>query len=105
MIQTTRNITLISLRAYRNGLVSLHQCSSVRAFSIKGGFKELNRRINRFGEENTKESDVTLNILRKIGGVSVIVVLCLILWASSRVENPISEPMPLSDLSKDIRDT
>lgn len=104
MIQITRNITLRSLGAYRNGLVSLQSSPSVRAYSMKDDLKRFNKRLNRFGEENTKESEVTLRVLRKVGGVSVIVVFCLILWASSRVENPISEPIPLEDLSKDVRD-
>ncbi|CUM50043.1 unnamed protein product [Debaryomyces tyrocola] len=105
MIQITRNITIRSLRAYRNELISLQSSPSVRAYSMKEDFKRLNKRINRFGEENTKESEITLKVLRKVGGVSVIVVFCLILWASSRVENPINEPIPLEDLSKDVRDT
>lgn len=105
MIQISRSITLRSLGAYRSGLISLQANPSVRAYSMKDDFKRLNKRINRFGEENTKESEVTLRVLRKVGGVSVIIVFCLILWASSRVENPISEPIPLEDLSKDVRDT
>lgn len=105
MIQISRSITFRALGAYRNGVISLQSNPSVRAYSMKDDFKRLNKRINRFGEENTKESEITLKVLRKVGGVSVIIVFCLILWASSRVENPISEPIPLEDLSKDIRDT
>ncbi|CUM47032.1 uncharacterized protein AC631_03013 [Debaryomyces fabryi] len=105
MIPATRSIALKSLGAYKNGLISLHLSQGVRAYSIKTSLKQLNKRINRFGEESTRESEITLKILRKIGGVSVIVVLCLILWASTLVDNPVSEPLPLPDLSKDVRDT
>lgn len=105
MIQVTRSITIRSFGAYKNGLISLQSSPSIRAYSMKEDFKRLNKRINRFGEENTKESEITLKVLRKVGGISVVVVFCLILWASCRVENPISEPIPLEDLSKDVRDT
>mmetsp|Transcript_7561 Transcript_7561/g.7499 ORF Transcript_7561/g.7499 Transcript_7561/m.7499 type:complete len:106 (+) Transcript_7561:57-374(+) len=105
MIQATRKIALRSFGSYRNGLIPLEFRQDVRAYSIKTGLKQLNKRINRFGEENTRESEVTLKILRKIGGVSVIVVLCLILWASTLIDNPVSEPLPLPELRKDVRDT
>lgn len=104
MISITKGITLRSFGAYKSGLVA-HHSSSMRLYSAKGGFKEINRRINRYGEENTKESEVALSVLRRLGGVSVIVVLCLILWASSRVDNPVLEPVEIPDLSKDVRDT
>lgn len=75
---------------------------SIRNISIKQKAKDFNKVLNRIGDEDSEVSRNTMKYLRKIGGVSVIVVLCLILWASS-MENVVEQPVPL-DLLKDIRD-
>lgn len=105
MLSSAPRIALASFRNNRAGFLKLQSgINYTRAYSVKGRFKEINRRINKFGEEDTKESQATLKILRKIGGVSVIIVICLILLASTFVDNPDFEPIQVLDLSKDVRD-
>lgn len=74
-----------------------------RKFSIIEKSKEFNQYLNKIGEEDSKESESIMKNIRKIGGVSIIVVLCLILWASTLNEPVTVETIERIDLSQDIR--
>lgn len=74
-----------------------------RLYSIKGKRQQINRVLDKIGDENSSEAQKTLKIFRTIGGVSVIVVLCSLLWASS-LSAPVKEtPVEVGDLSRDVR--
>lgn len=102
MISASKGLALRSLRTYKKGSVGIHW-SINRKYSIMSGLKEINKKLDRFGDEDAKESKIALKVLRRLGGVSVIVVICLILWASTIVHDPIVEQEEIQDLSKDVR--
>lgn len=75
-----------------------------RLYSVKSKARELNKYIDRIGDENTKESQKTLKAVRMIGATSIIVVICSLMWAST-LSAPVKEtPVVVTDLSKDIRE-
>lgn len=60
--------------------------------------------LDKIGDENTKESQRTLKVVRYIGAGSVITVLCSLLWASS-LSAPVKETIvEIPDLKKDVRE-
>lgn len=73
-----------------------------RRYSAKGSFQRINSAINKIGDENAPQSATALRIFRKIGGASVVIVLCLLFWASSLNVKEL-EP-ELVDLTQDVRD-
>lgn len=77
---------------------------SFRHYSLKAKFKSVSASIDRVGEEDTRESEVTLKIVRRIGAVSIVAVLCLLFWASSMTEPKYEEVVEITDLKKDVRD-
>lgn len=77
--------------------------SGSRTYSVKQKAKKLNSLMDRIGDENTKESQKTIKVIRIIGAGSVITVLCSLLWASS-VSAPVKEKYEqVPDLTKDVR--
>lgn len=76
---------------------------ALRNYSLKSRASSMIASYNRIGDENSKESQTTLKIIRRIGAVSVITVLCLLFWASSMVE-PTYEKVEVTDLKKDVRE-
>lgn len=78
--------------------------SALRTYSIRTQAKKINKYIDRIGDESTKELQRTIKIVRKVGGISIIVVLCSLLWASS-LSAPVKETAPVvPDLTIDVRD-
>lgn len=61
--------------------------------------------IKKVGDENSKESQKTIKVVRMIGAGSVITVLCTLFWASamSGPTNVRETYVDIPDLSKDIR--
>lgn len=76
---------------------------SSRAYSVQAKFQNANKSFNNIGREGSKESKAVLKVFRRIGGVSIIVVLCLLFWASSFIDQPAQKPEILLDLEKDVR--
>ena len=76
-----------------------------RAYSISKTLRELNDKMNKIGVEGSPESVKTLLIVRKAGALTIITVLCLVLWGSTYMEPPLREEEKVPDLLKDIRNT
>lgn len=74
----------------------------IRNSSWSSKVNQVNKKFNKIGDENSNESKKTLKVIRATGGISIIVVLCLLLWASSYSDIPITKDFA-SDLSKDVR--
>lgn len=70
---------------------------------MKSKFQNMYASFNRIGDENSKESQMTLKIVRRIGAFSIVTVLCLLFWASSMTE-PVYEKVEMPDLKKDVRE-
>lgn len=81
---------------------ALRPAGAIRRYSILDTAKNLNKKLNRIGDENSPESQKTMRLLRKTGGISIIVVFCSIMWAST-LNEPVVEEAEVPDLSKDIR--
>lgn len=73
-----------------------------RFYSVKSNWSSINNKINKIGQENTKESQNALKTVRFLGGASVIAVLCSLLWNSQYIDQS-PEQEVLQDLSKDVR--
>ncbi|CUM66140.1 uncharacterized protein PRCAT00003797001 [Priceomyces carsonii] len=68
--------------------------------------KEFNKTLNKIGDEKTKESTNTLKALRLIGGGSIILVFCSLMWASAMsAPEPVTEVVEIKNLGKDIRES
>lgn len=77
--------------------------SGSRSYSVKKQAKKFNSLMDKIGDENTKESQKTIKVVRMIGAGSIITVICSLLWASS-ASAPVKENYELvPDLSKDVR--
>lgn len=75
----------------------------VRQYSIREQGRKINKVLDRIGDDRTSEAQTTLKVVRMVGGLSVIVVICSLLWASS-MSVPIKEQhVEHNDLSKDVR--
>lgn len=89
----------------RNFIRPSHSCLllSRRNYAIKQQAKKINLYLDKIGDENTKESQKTIKIVRMIGAGTVITVICSLLWAST-LSAPVKEVLPeIDDLSKDVR--
>lgn len=77
--------------------------SGRRSYSVKKQAKKFNSLMDKIGDENTKESQKTIKVVRMIGAGSIITVICSLLWASS-ASGPVKEKYEQApDLSKDVR--
>ena len=74
-----------------------------RAYSIGDTLKGFNDKMNKIGVEGSPESVKTLLIVRKAGALTIITVLCLVLWGSTYMDPPPREDGKVPDLLKDIR--
>lgn len=73
-----------------------------RSMSVKTQFKSINKKINKIGEEDSKESKTALSLVRKAGALSVVLVLVSLFWNSS-MGAPAPSEEPLVDITKDVR--
>lgn len=95
---TCRNIAVSSIGLLR-GL------TQQRPYSMNKTLKGLNDKMNKIGVEGSPESVKTLLLVRKAGGLTIIMVLCLVLWGSTYMEPPSREDEKVTDLRQDIRST
>lgn len=65
-------------------------------------FEKMKKHYDNIAIEGSLESTAILKYMRLVGGVSIIIVICSIMWASTMV-SPVQEPYTL-DLSKDVRE-
>ncbi|ODV80819.1 uncharacterized protein CANTADRAFT_34408, partial [Suhomyces tanzawaensis NRRL Y-17324] len=76
----------------------------LRPYSVGQRLKDVNELMKKIGDEKTKESEVTIRYMRKIGMFSILVVLGSIGYASTLGEEPIIETVEdVKDLGKDMR--
>lgn len=77
--------------------------SGSRSYSVKKQANKFNKLMDKIGDENTKESQKTIKVIRKIGAGSIIIVICSLLWAST-LSAPVKETYEeIPVLSKDVR--
>lgn len=94
-------ITPVFTRTSQQGQICLRV---QRAYSVKSKAKNLNKLIDRIGDEKTQESQKTIKAIRMVGAGSVVLVLCSLFWASS-LSAPVKEtPVEIGNLSVDVRD-
>lgn len=65
-------------------------------------FLKMKKHYNNISVEGSLESTAILKYMRLVGGVSIIIVICSIMWASTMV-SPVQDTYTI-DLSKDVRE-
>lgn len=74
-----------------------------RGGNLVTSLKRFNNLLTKIGDENSQESIRTMRVIRKVGAGSIIAVMCLMMWASTYVDNPNVELTEV-DLKKDVRE-
>ncbi|EGV62270.1 hypothetical protein CANTEDRAFT_115728 [Yamadazyma tenuis ATCC 10573] len=74
-----------------------------RAYSVKAKWNAVNKSIDKIGDESTTHSKIALKLVRALGGLSVIAVICSLIWNSQFVDQPAKPEVKLGDLQQDIR--